>query len=483
MKKTALKNIFVSGILAMVALAATRAQAQVPLVLKLPPAQVNVIAEGMGNAVGADGTLFNATSFNPALLNRSPHGVEAFVLGADVSNDIFGVIDYIQHLDFEADQVYQELSYGINNNNGVSITQGLNSVQSLVDNLTDKALQAGAGFNVAVRFDKHFGFQIYNSTHAFSQLWRGNLTNALLAVPLPYSSASNSAIANAVTVMAGDLQKGINEVITPAQQSSVSSDITALKNGSEDLDTFVSHVTSTLSSIDPNALKQALLNSLVDDMATLTALLYSDTVVMGTYSFQPFEKEVPGLTVGANLKLVNRHFVYDSFTFGGNSGIQDSFIDTFKQATNRWGFDFGALYELPTIPLDFGLSVLDLLHSSATVTGPAGSLVNNFLTDPAPTMVSLSASWHPLPALRVNGEVDDIFSSSSLYDGNNGASKIKLGADYTLAGFLNLRTGFGDQNFSAGLGLMAGFFGLDYSYGIDDLSQSYNHYAQMRLVF
>src|SRR5579885_1734136 len=133
-----------------------------PLVLKLPPAQVNVIAEGMGNAVGADGTLFNATSFNPALLNRTPHGVEAFVLGLDVSNDLFGVIDYVQNMNFEADQVYQQLSYGINNNDSASINQGLGSMDNLVSHLTDKALQAGAGVNVAVKIDEHWGFQVYN---------------------------------------------------------------------------------------------------------------------------------------------------------------------------------------------------------------------------------------------------------------------------------------------------------------------------------
>jgi hypothetical protein len=79
--------------------------------------------------------------------------------------------------------------------------------------------------------------------------------------------------------------------------------------------------------------------------------------------------------------------------------------------------------------------------------------------------------------------VDDIFSASTLYTGSYGASRIKLGADYTLGGFFNARVGFGDQDFSAGAGIMAGFFGLNYSYGMDDLSQSYNHYAQMSFVF
>ena len=98
-------------------------------------------------------------------------------------------------------------------------------------------------------------------------------------------------------------------------------------------------------------------------------------------------------------------------------------------------------------------------------------------------MVSLSASWHPAPGLRVNGEVDDIFSSSTLYDENASASRIRLGASYSALGIFNLRAGFGDQNLSGGLGLTAGFFGLDYSYGVDTLSQAYNHYVQTKFVF
>jgi len=458
--------------------------AQVPTILKLPPAQLSVVAEGMGNAVQADGTLFNASSFNPALLSQAPHMVEAFGLGLNISNDIFGVVDYVQNLKFQEDQVYQQLSYGIANGNSVSINAGLSSVDDLVNHLTDKALQAGAGVNVAVKIDKHFGIQVYNSTHAFSQLWRGNLTNALLAVPLDSNSANSAAVSNAVTVMAVDIENGIEQVLSASQRATLSSDITAYKNGSESLDTFVSQVTSTFSTVDGNSLRQSILNSLVNDIATLTALLYSDTVAMATFDLDPFEKEIPGLTVGASLKLVNRHFTYDSFSFNNSSGSGNAFADTFtKQSTTRWGFDFGALYALPNVPLDFGLSVLDLFHSSGTVTGPTGSLTNNFMTDPAPTVVSLGASFHPAPGLRVNGEVDDLFSSTSLYDGNNSASKIKLGADYSLAGFFNVRAGFGDQNFSFGAGLMAGFFGLNYSYGVDDLSQAYNHYAQLSFVF
>jgi hypothetical protein len=474
----------IQGLLALLALLPLSAEVlaqSAPLILKLPPAQTNVIAVGMGNAVGADGTLFNATAFNPALLERSPHGVEAFVLGLNVSNDFFGVIDYVNHVNYQADQIYYDLNNGLQTSNSQEVNDGLNSIQDMVTHLTSKALQAGAGLNIAVKYDEHWGFQVYNSTHAFAELWRGNLTNSLLAIPLPYTSASSAAVSAAVTVLGGDLQNGINNVLTPSQQSSVQTDINNLKNGSEPVTTFVQNVSQQISGIDPNALKQALLNSLLNDLATLTALLYSDTVFMGTYSLQPF-KEVPGLTVAGNLKLVNRHFAYEALTFTSKD-LGGAFGSDFKQSTTRWGLDFGCLYEVPNLPLDLGLSIQDLLHQGASIKAVPGSLVDNFMTDPAPTVVNLSVSYHPLPGLRVNGEVDDLLSDTSFYADPYGASRIKLGASYFPVSFLNLRAGFGDQNLSAGLGFIAGIFGFDYSYGVDDLSQSYNHYVQMRFVF
>jgi hypothetical protein len=454
--------------------------AQAPTVLKLPPAQLNVIAEAMGNAAGADGTQFNASSFNPALLGRAPHGVEAFGLGLNISNDVFGLIDYVDNLKFNPDQDFKSIADGYITSNSTEVNQGLGDIQDFLKHLTNKAVQAGAGLNVAVRLDKHFGIEVYNSTHAFTQVWQGNLSQTLLGIALDGNSATN--IQQAYNIMVTGIQAGIDQSLTSSQQSSISADITALKNGTESLDTFKQNVGTTLSGVDTEALGKNILNQLTDDMGILTALVYIDTVAMATYDFQPFEKELPGLTVGANLKLVNRHMAYDRFSFN-NSNIGDTFKNEIEQSTTRWGFDFGALYEVPNLPLDFGLSILDLFHQGATEAADPSSLLAGFMSDPAPTMVNLSASWHPIPDLRVNGEVDDLFTSSTLYSGNNGASRIKLGASYSLAGFFIPRVGFGDQNFSVGVGLLAGFFGLDYSYAADDISQSYNHYAQLRLVF
>lgn len=463
-----------------VSLMPTLLLAQAPTVLKLPPSQLNIIAIGMGEAVGADGTQFNAASFNPALLGRAPHGVEAFGLGLNISNDVFGLVDYLQNLNFNPDQDFQNIAAGVQASDSSQVNQGLGDIQDFLKHLTDKAVQAGVGLNVAVRLDKHFGIEVYNSTHAFTQVWQGNLSQALLGIALDNNSYTN--IQQAYTIMTNGIQAGIDQSLTSSQQSFVSSDITKLKNGTESLDQFKQAVASTFSTVDTEALGKNILNQLTDDMGILTALIYIDTVAMVTYDFQPFEKELPGLTVGANLKLVNRRMAYDRFSFN-NSNIGDSFKNDLEQSTTRWGFDFGAIYEVPNVPLDFGLSILDLFHQGANEASDPNTLMAGFMTDPAPTMVNLSTSWHPIPDLRVNGEVDDIFTSSTLYTGNNSASRIKLGATYTLAGFFIPRLGFGNQNLSVGVGLLAGFFGLDYSYAVDDVSQAYNHYAQIRLVF
>lgn len=450
--------------------------------LRLPPSQVNLIAVGMGNAVGADGSFFNATSFNPALLSRAPKSVEAFSLGLNVSDDVFGLYDYVSNLRFEADSVYQQLSDGFNTNNTTEINAGLTSVQDLVTHLTNKAVQAGAGANVAVRIPGGFGVQVYNSTHGLMELVRGNLTNSLLGISLPYdgSPASQAALQNAVTVLAGDLQVGINTVLTPSQQNSVQTDINNLKNGTIDMDTFANNVSNTLGNVDRNAIKDALLTSLLNDMATLTALAYTDTVFMGTYAFDPMQ-ETP-LTVGFNLKIVNRHLTYAVISLQGN-GFSSAIGDNFRKSTTRWGIDLGALYEFKQEHVDVALVFQDLLHEAATISVEPGDILYGLKTDAAPIVVRLGGSWHAVPGLRVNADIDDIFSSTSFYTGTHGAGRIKFGVGYSPIDFLQLRAGFGNEHLSAGLGVLAGFFGLDYTYGADDLSQRPNHYAQMRFVF
>src|SRR6185369_15199307 len=132
----------------------------------LPPSQVFIIGQGMGNAIGADGTLFNATSVNPALLSKAPHTVEFLNLGLNISDDVIGMADYaqnglqndIQNDNIKPDQFFRDIV----SNDAVSISNALIPFDSIMGHVTNKAVQAGLGLNISAKIGDHFGFQVYN---------------------------------------------------------------------------------------------------------------------------------------------------------------------------------------------------------------------------------------------------------------------------------------------------------------------------------
>jgi hypothetical protein len=109
--------------------------------LNNPPAPLSGEALGMGEAVAADGNVYNGTAFNPALLANAPYLGE-IGLGFNASNSIFGISDYLSS----------------SSNSGSS------------SSLPAKTVGLGAGFNIALKFDDHWGFQIYYNSHVLLQL-------------------------------------------------------------------------------------------------------------------------------------------------------------------------------------------------------------------------------------------------------------------------------------------------------------------------
>jgi hypothetical protein len=126
-----------------------------------------------------------------------------------------------------------------------------------------------------------------------------------------------------------------------------------------------------------------------------------------------------------------------------------------------------------------------LIAASATIPNASvpGDILYGVVTDPAPTVTRLGLSWHPIHELSLNSDVDDVFSTTSYYTGLDVLSHFKFGAALSLASIFQLRGGFSDGNFDGGAGIQLGFIGLDYSYAMDNLSYSYNHYAQLKIVF
>ncbi len=461
----------------------------------LPPVQTSIVAQGMGNAVIGDGTLFNASSFNPALLSKAPHTVELLQLGLNVGNDIFGMVDYLQAGNFpDPGSAFKDLVAGTDSEK----TSALTSLDTFSANMLNKSVQAGAGDNISVKipglFGKNvsFGIQVYNNTHALAQAKAGSLISTLNSIPTPFTSASQPALDSLVGIMKTSIQTGIDETLTSSQKSMISGDITALKNGSEDLPTFKNNVQSIFQgageSVDVDLLQRNIVDNLAQDLFYLNTLAYSDFVGMATVSFNPFEDSP--LTVGLNAKLVQRYFAWDTINAGiledllkGNVSAGTDFINNLKQGTTRWGVDLGFLYALQD-DLNLGLSFQDLIKQSASIPNLSSSnVLYGVMTDPAPIVTRMGISWHPIHELSLNSDWDDVFSTTSYYSGYDLFSHFRFGSALTLAGILQLRGGFSDNNLNGGLGLMFGFIGLDYSFAVDQLSQSYNHYGLLKIVF
>ena len=468
------------------------------------PVPFNVAAKGTGDAVAADGTLFNATAYNPALLANAPHFGE-FTFGLSLSNDIFTMANYLTNTSNinNLQNAFQNLNNSMSNiNQGLQqtpnanvtlVNQGITGFQAAVSNLqtaaatlTNRSIQLGVGLNVAVKLDDHWGFQVYNNSHGVLQVNRGNLVNDIVNLaPLPTLQGSGSVtdVYNAANAFYVEMKKVLDTAL-PAQSVTLGNAVSTLGanlGSPAAVSLFNNTISNIASSIDQTTLQKTLLNNVAD----VTALVYIDTVGMVTYSFNPLEAEIP-LTVGANFKVVNRRIGYANSSWlsqqdlTNSSNITDQIKNDINQSTFRWGLDLGALYEFEEIKLTVGASVEDIIHSSGNINAAVGDPLYGIVTDPGPTVIRIGASWHPLHQVSLNADVDDLFSSSSTYQGLDLFSHAKIGASYNL-GILQLRGGFSNNNLAGGFGIA--FLGLDYAYAVDDLTQSYNHYISFKATF
>lgn len=388
----------------------------------------------------------------------------------------------------------QEITQGLQQPtpNVTQINQGLVGVQNALTNLqtaaatlAGKNIQLGAGLNIAMKFDDHWGFQIYNNTHGILQVApEGALTalEKMQALPTINGSSASSIYSAASTFLSGAVT--VLQDLFPSQAVSLQAAVSTLgaNQNSTGVSQFASTVSNIVSSVNQTTFQQALLNNI----AELSGLVYTDTVAMASYSFNPLDEGTP-LTVGANFKVVNRRVGYVNSTWLSTQNINDSSSITnemkndIDQSTFRWGVDLGILYEFEELGLSVGASAQDLLHSSATINTQPGDPLYGIITDPAPTVITLGASWHPINPLVLNADIDDLFSNTAFYEGLDIASHAKLGAAFNVLGFLQLRGGVSNSNFGCGFGVP--FLGLNYAFAVDDLTQSYNHYLSFGVAF
>jgi hypothetical protein len=291
-------------------------------------------------------------------------------------------------------------------------------------------------------------------------------------------------VTQAAVSLYGNAQSIFNAFLTPTQQQQLSTAVSTLKSSNGDnaaLLAFANSVNSVLSSVSSQLSQQALFN----DIAPITAFVYSDTVLMATYCTRPLESD-GNLTTGINLKAVNRRIAsINSIYLAAQNTSQFSDIgndlkNDIQQSTWRWGVDLGVLYNFDDPRIAVGACATDLLHSTATLKTQSNDPLYGLVTDSAPTVVRVGASYKPLKELTVNADIDDLLGNTSYYQGLDAFSHVDFGFNYNLGGILQLRGGITNDNLCCGVGLP---LGIQYAFAVDNLTQSYNHYLQFDVAF
>jgi|GEM_PF-2001461 len=479
-------------------------------IVNFPSSPLLVEAKGMGNAVVADGTFFNATAFNPALLANNPDFVEVHILNLNIGNDIVGIGNYATNSDNinnlqnslqNMNQSFQDINNGLNAAGGVNVSQynsginGLNNAiadtQTAVSNLTNKSIQLGLGaMNCAFKFDDHWGFQIYDNVQMALQVGRGKLVDDLLAVTtLPQLASSSGPSTRDNIVATYNAAKPLfNAYLNSSQQANLQSAIATLQASGgtpTDIANFGTSVSNIMNSVDPSSADNALFNK----VAPVNVLSFLDLVAMGTYCVRPLADD-PAFSAGMNFKLVSRRIAFITSSYlinqntNGSSDISNDIQNDLEQYSMRWGVDLGVLYDFDDPKLSLGIAATDFLHSSGTIQTHPGDPLNpaggTVVIDPAPTVVRAGASWKVMRDLTVNGDVDDLFNDTSYYEGLGYLSHLDFGFNYNFLGILQLRGGITNGNLCGGLGLP---LGIQYAFAVDNLTQSYNHYLQFDLAF
>jgi len=475
--------------------------------LPFPSPPLVIEAKGMGNAVVADGTLFNASAYNPALLANNPDTVQIH-LGFNLGNDIIGMADYLTNSDNinnlqnslqNVQPSFQNINDSLNiSQHGGSVdvneyNQGVTGLQSAISNIqtalttaSNKTIQVGAGLNIAVKIDDHFGFQAYNNTQVAVQIGRGGLVDSLLALknlPLLQGGSGSQVQAEAVSFYSSTSSM-MNAFLDPTQQQQLGNAVTTFKNSPgnpSDIQTFANSVNSVLSSVTQQSSQQTLFN----DIVPVEILGFSDTVIMGTYCFRPLDDD-KGLSIGTNLKAVNRRIASINSLFLAHqntsqfSDINDDLKNDIQKTTWRWGVDLGVAYEFSEPKVSVGVAATDILHNTATLDTSSNDPLYGVITDPAPTVIRVGASYKPIRQLTLNCDVDDLFSNTSYFQGLGFGSHMDFGFNYDLWNILQLRGGLTNGNLCGGLGLP---LGIQYAFAVDNLTQSYNHYLQFDVAF
>lgn len=444
----------------------------------------DVKAIGMGKTQIANGKRFNAMMYNPALLSREKLSIEALSVQLSMPPESYDAVNYVQdHIgEFKEALSLKEMWEGINNFKAAQtlqeqiaavrkVQQGLifprNLLQNVIGSSQHPRIHGVKAIPSITAQINNFGFSLYGIGQSGFQVQQSPVIDALLDIQIPEDLNNTEALNAAINKIQALLQTIIDQ----------NNDVTS------------------------------------EAIPVTLSLSYIDIVAAAGYGYQI----TPELSLGANLKVINRRFSAKRLVTVDYNDI----LNILKKdlTSNQTGFtmDLGALYDFGN-GIQAGLSLQNIIPVQkisstieATVAlsyydymrGPNGEIL---LTQQGDTILkSISRNVNiglpydlKVPFIMNIGAIYPIFTEWDIaldwvdiaeQDGrfDKYFERIRIGTEYRLDAITGklgtaFRIGMADGRFTGGLGFnIFNVLHIDGAYAWDNFVEAYSYYLQVRL--
>jgi hypothetical protein len=435
--------------------------------IAVSPNRDDVKSIGMGNTQVADGKTFNAMEYNPALLARSRTTFDAVRVQASLPLNSFDALAFLRD---NSDQFSPSTGFF------TSMYEGARAYLAPGATAEQKAAavqQINAGLAFVSQFQqKVLGPPEAPRTQGFAvipdlQVQVGNLGFSL-----------HGTLRSALTTYPGEALTRIYALGLPADLRTASTDqLIALSGIIAPLIDPVSHGLRYSS-----ALPQTF------------AVAFIDIVGTAGYGY----RLSPEISLGANLKIVNRRISTRGINSGNYRSIMTELRRDFDVSVTGFTMDLGALYHLKSTGTDFGLTLQNIIpipgvRSTASFNSVAYDSAMNPRTVTVdipvefsvPILINLGVT-HPLVKnWDASLDVVDIAAQDAKHV--NVAGHLRLGTEYRLEAIpgslgIAFRGGLAERKLTGGFGLnIFRVVQIDGAYGWDYYVDDYAVFAQLRL--
>lgn len=441
--------------------------------LKYPINSIDVRAIGMGNTQIANGKTYNAMMYNPALLGHKRFSIEFLGIQTGMPSATYDAADYLsRHIDeFNEAISLNQIWDGLDKltQPGASNEQKLQALHEIQDGLVfvnDLFVEVTGpdddpkihGINLLPGIScqvGNFGFSLYGLGQAGFMVQLSPTFESLLDIEIPSTLNNPVATARAIVQLTAALAPA---VVGPRKFS---------------------------------------------DKAYPTAFYCSYFDIVGAAGYGLSINK--NLTIGANLKIINRRFLLDRIAVDDYDEIISNAWDKFKSDVTGVTGDIGAHYQfkfgtsvgatfqniIPVKEITKSIDTEFQFHKLIPREGQVDSLVTweTTITRPFELKVPLIMSIGVCHPLTKNWDIAfdwvDIAENDSRFEKTE--DRIRLGTEYrfnTLKSLLTItpRLGLSDQRIAVGLGFnILKLIHVDGAYAYDRFVNENAYYAQLKI--